>query len=158
MDIQPSKAPQKRKLAHQRAFLGAFEESGCIRRAAKAAGITRAAHYKWLRDDDAYAAAFKESQRAAAEYLESEAVQRATKGWLEPIFYQGRVCAHVRRYSDSLLAMLLRAAMPEKYGVQRKEISGPPEAPRQAQVEVVIVSPDGTRKALEDWRSSSSLD
>ena len=157
MDIQPSKAPQKRKSAHQRAFLKAFEESGCIRRAAKAAGITRGAHYKWL-DDDAYKSAFKEAQLSAGDYLESVAVVRATKGWLEPVFYQGQVCAHIRRYSDSLLAMLLRGAKPEKYGVQRKEISGPPEAPTQAQVEVVIVQPDGSRKALEDWRSSSSLD
>jgi hypothetical protein len=148
MDIQPTKAPQKRKLAHQRAFLKAFEDSGCIRRAAKAAGITREAHYKWLRDD-AYEAAFKESQRAAGDYLESEAVQRATKGWLEPILYQGQVCAHVRRYSDGLLMMLLRAAMPEKYGVQRKEISGPQRTPTQARVEVVIVQPDGTRKPLQ---------
>ena len=158
MDIQPSKAPQKRKLAHQRAFLKAFEDSGCIRRAAKAAGITREAHYKWLRDDDAYEAAFKESQRAAADYLESEAVVRATKGWLEPVLYQGQVAAHVRRYSDGLLMFLLRGMMPEKYGVQRKEISGPQRTPTQAQVEVVIVQPDGTRKALEEWRSSSSLD
>jgi hypothetical protein len=87
MDSQPSKAPQKRKLAHQRAFLRAFEDSGCIRRAAKAAGITRKTHYAWLKNDAGYAAAFKESQRAAADFLESIAVDRAAKGWLELLLY-----------------------------------------------------------------------
>jgi hypothetical protein len=141
MCSQLSKAPQERKLAHQRAFLNAFEDSGCIRHAAKAVGLTRQIHYKWLKCDPDYQAAFKESQRAAADYLESVAVERATTGWLEPVHYKGKVCGHVRRYDGGLLQFLLLGMMPERYGAQRHELSAP-QTPSQSKIEVVFVNPN----------------
>ena len=132
----------------RQAILGAFAATCNIVRACKKAKVGRATHYRWLKENAGYAAVFKESRRAAGDFLESEAVVRATKGWLEPVLYQGRVCAHVRRYSDGLLMMLLRGMMPEKYGTQRQEISGPQATPMQGKIEVIIVSPDGSRKPL----------
>jgi hypothetical protein len=76
----------------------------------------------------------------AGEHLETVAVERATKGWLEPIYYQGARCGSVRRYDGGLLQFLLRGTLPEKYG-HKTEISGPEGAPLQAKVEVVFIKP-----------------
>jgi hypothetical protein len=165
MGSRLSKAPQERKLAHQRAFLSAFEGSGCIRHAAKHAQITRETHYKWLKHDPVYRAAFKESRRAAGDHLESIAVERATVGWLEPIHYQGKVCGHVRRYDGGLLQFLLRGMMPEKYGVKRHEVSAPKGTPTQPKIEVVFVNPNHSDQEIsglpdqktENGRGGSSL-
>jgi hypothetical protein len=54
------------------------------------------------------------AQKLAAA-MEAEAYRRAVKGVLKPVVQQGRVVARVRLYSDSLLALLLKAHAPEKY-------------------------------------------
>ncbi len=130
-------------------FLGAYAETASVAHAARLAGIRRREHYRWMTRFPWYAVAFKETRRAAADLLESVAVERATVGWLEPLLYEGRVCAHVRRYSDGLMMFLLRGMMPEKYGVRRQEISGPQATPKQAQVEIIVVEPDGSRRTLQ---------
>lgn len=48
--------------------------------AAEAAGITRETHYKKLRVDEAYRAAFAEAEAAAGQHLEDLAVQRVEDG------------------------------------------------------------------------------
>lgn len=47
--------------------------------------------------------------------LEAEAFRRAFTGVDEPVYYQGRVVGHIRKYSDRLLEQRLRAELPEKY-------------------------------------------
>jgi hypothetical protein len=51
--------------------------------------------------------------------LQGEAVERAVQGWLAPVFYRGRQCGAIRHHSDRLLAVLLKAWMPEKYCSRR---------------------------------------
>jgi hypothetical protein len=142
--------PRKQRTTSERiqAFLQAYSETCNVVAACRLCGIARRTHYAWLKKYPRYAEVFKESQRAAGDYLESEAVDRASKGWLEPVYYQGAVCGHVRRFSDGLLKFLLRGLKPDVYGTQRQEISAPRETPKQAKVEVVIVRPDGSRKPL----------
>lgn len=144
------KKPAKKPAAKQkpqttkeraRAVLKAYAETCNIVQACKQAKVHRATHYRWLEKYPRYAAVFEKAQRSAGDYLESEAVVRGVKGWLEPVLYQGQVATHVRRYSDGLLMMLLRGAKPEKYSVQRQEVSGPQGAPMQARIEVVFVKP-----------------
>lgn len=48
--------------------------------------------------------------------LESITYDRATDGWQEPVFHRGEVCGHVRRFSDRLAEIHLRASNPAKYG------------------------------------------
>lgn len=126
------------KNPHQRALLSAFEVTGCVKWAARVAKIARKTHYCWLKGDLEYAVAFKEARMVAADFLESKLVERATVGWLEPVYFQGKVCGHVRRFDDSAAQFLLRAWMPEKYGNQ---ISAPRVAtPTQSKVEVVFAN------------------
>jgi hypothetical protein len=124
-----------------KAVLRAYAETANIQLACKMAGVGRATHYRWLREKPAYAKVFEKARLAAGDSIESIAVERATVGWLEPVHYQGAVCGHVRRYSDGLLMYLLRGFKPERYGVQRQEISGPQQAPVQGKIEIVFVKP-----------------
>jgi hypothetical protein len=132
----------------RQAILGAFAATCNIVRACKKAKVSRATHYRWLKENAGYAAVFEESRLAAGDLLESIAADRASKGWLEPVYYHGKVCGHVRRYSDGLLMCLLRGLKPDVYGVQRQEISGPQATPMQGKIEVIVVKPDGSRKPL----------
>lgn len=128
------------------ALLKAYADSYQILIAAKKAGINRATHYKWLRKCPTYAAVFKKRKLAAAEYVESKAVERATTGWFEPVYYQGSVCGRVKRYDGGLMQFLLRGMMPEKYGT-KTEISGPQGAPVQVNVKVNFVKPSESDSA-----------
>lgn len=87
-----------------------------------------------------YAEAFARAQIVAADFLESVAVKRATVGWQEPVFYQGKLCGTVRRFDGGLTQFLLRGAKPEKYR-DRSEVTGPGGGPIQATLEVVFVTP-----------------
>lgn len=146
---KPAARKQSKVPAKQRAkqLLEAYADTCNIVKACRKAKVARQNHYRWLRKNPEYAAAFNERKQQAADLLESIAVERAAEGYLEPVLYQGQVAAHVRRFSDGLMMFLLRGMMPEKYGVQRQEISGPQGTPMQAKIEIVVVKPDGTRHA-----------
>jgi hypothetical protein len=49
------------------------------------------------------------------EKMEKTADNRAMRGVREPVFYEGEVCGHKRKYSDGLLQFRLRGLAPEKY-------------------------------------------
>ena len=133
------KAPAKERA---KAFLKAYADTCNIRAAARKSKVTRQAHYRWMRQyPDSYGAVFKRAREHAGDYLESVAVERATTGWKEPIYYQGDICGHVTRYDGGLLQFLLRGLKPDVYGVQRQELSGPDKAPIQAKIEIVFVRP-----------------
>jgi hypothetical protein len=133
-DTRTTKEKMKEMLAH-------YAETCNVVRAAERAGIPRRLHYQWIDRWPRYAEVFEKTKRAAAEYMESVAVERASEGWLEPIYYQGSQCGEVRRYDSGLMQLLLRGLMPDKYGMQRAEISGPQGEPVQAKIEVVFVKP-----------------
>jgi hypothetical protein len=127
----------------QKHFLEAFGDCFSVERAAEVSGVDRQSHYRWLRKDGKYLAAFERRKEVAGQYLEGIAITRAGEGWEEDVYYQGSVCGTVRRYDSGLLQFLLRGMMPHKYGA-KTEISGPEGAPVQARIEVVFVKPDET--------------
>ena len=60
----------------------------------------------------------------AGDALEGEAWRRAVEGVEEPVgWYKGESGGVVRRYSDTLLIVLMRGLMPERYG-NRVEVRG----------------------------------
>jgi hypothetical protein len=97
---------------------------GTVYHASLKAKIGRRTHYNWLEVDAAYVKAFEDAREQRADLLEREADRRAIEGWLEPAFYQGKVCGAVRKYSDMLLLARLRAEKPQKYR-DHVEIGGP---------------------------------
>lgn len=106
---------KKKQSPLQAAFLAAYSGCGRISRAAAVAKICRDDHYRWLKEDSHYLALFEEARKKAIGFLEDVAVKRATRGWLEPVFYQGQATGVVRKFSDNLLMFTLKGNCPEKY-------------------------------------------
>jgi len=129
------------QVARARAFLAVYRRTCNITAAARAAKINPRRHYRWLAKYPKYAEAFERAKIVAGDFLESAAVERATAGWLEPVFYQGQKCGSVRRFDGGLMQFLLRGAKPEKYK-NSAELTGPNGGPIQATLEVVFVKPD----------------
>lgn len=117
-------------------FLKTYSETGNISHSARKAQVTRQAVYARRDIDDAFRSAMVEAKEQANAALEAEALRRATKGTLKPIFYQGAKCGAVREFSDTLLIVLLKANMPEKYRENaRIEHAGVPGSPIAVAVE-----------------------
>lgn len=137
LDLSGFRHPKKR------AFLAAFAVAGTIAGACRAAKITRPTAKAWKQKDPAFAAAWEEAIDAAGDNMEQHAIERATAGWLEPVFgtvynEAGRpvgkqIVGHVRRKSDTLLIFLLKGAKPEKYA-DRKFLSGADGGPLKVEV------------------------
>lgn len=89
----------------QRAFLGAYVESGSVAAAARAAGVHRTTHYEWWERDAAYREAFAQARERLADLLVDEAFRRALEG------------------SDRLLEFLLKGLRPEVFNRHRVEVS-----------------------------------
>jgi transposase-like protein len=96
-------------------FLSVFPEEGTVSHAAKRVGIDRVTHYRWLQADPEYAAAFATAELEANDNMEREARRRAVEGTEEPVYQGGKKIGTIRKYSDTLLIFLMKAAMPSKY-------------------------------------------
>jgi hypothetical protein len=97
------------------AFLASFEELHVVSDAAKAAGVARSTVYEWAEKDSEFAKAWDELVDRSTDLLEREAYRRAAVGVEEPVFYQGKKVGVVKRFSDTLLIVLLKARKPDMY-------------------------------------------
>ncbi len=62
-----------------------------------------------------FALRWDEAIEEAVGSLEEEVWRRGMEGVKEPVFYRGRKVGEIRRYSDGLLILLLKAHRPRKY-------------------------------------------
>ncbi len=97
------------------AFLTALRDGATVAGACKEAKIGRSTAYDWRGKDKAFATAWDEALEDGTDALEDEAKRRAVEGVAEPVFYQGKKVATVRKYSDTLLMFLLKGRRPEKF-------------------------------------------
>jgi len=129
------------KRARQDAVLAAFRETGRVNKACEAADVARRQHYEWLDTDTDYRARFEAADRELSGLLVDEAIERATRGTLKPVVFQGMFTYEpirneageimrdeqgkallakdplcVREYANDLLWKLIEARLPEKYG------------------------------------------
>lgn len=116
-----TRARREQKLstnAKARKFLFHFERWGLIAPAAKAAGIARADHYRWLKSCAGYKEAWEEADINSEENLLAALRKRGEVGAEEPVFYQGVRCGVVRRYDTAAAKFVLKVKNREKYGDQ----------------------------------------
>lgn len=132
--------------------------------AAQAAGITRTTLTTWRREDEEFEALVLDAIECGTDLLEDEALRRAKDGVSEPVTYQGNftvlrdaegntvhdqdgnpVVLTVQKYSDQLMAMLLKGRRRRIYG-DKQELTGADGAPLVNKVEVVIVDPVKVKK------------
>ena len=103
-------------------FLNSLALTGNVSLAAAAAGLSRSSLYHWRERDRGFAEAWLEAIEAATDVLEAEARRRALEGVEQALVHGGKMVRDdeghpvtVRRYSDNLLALLLKAHRPEKF-------------------------------------------
>jgi hypothetical protein len=96
-------------------FLDLLAEYGNVRRACAVAGICRPTLYRKRERDPKFGEAWERAAALGVEALEDETRRRAFEGWEEPVYYKGEVSGTVRKYSDTLMIVLLKAHKPEKY-------------------------------------------
>lgn len=102
------------------AFLTELAQRGNVSAAAAAGGMSRYWYYDQRAADETFAAAWDEALETAIDAMELEARRRAVEGVEKPIIGrvgkdQDGIITYVTEYSDSLMALLLKAHRPEKY-------------------------------------------
>lgn len=113
------------------AFLAALSEGLSVHHAAGTVGRERRRFYNLRERDEAFAELWRDAYDAGTMVLEDEARRRALEGIEEPVYQGGKLVGTVRRYSDRLLEVLLRARRPEMYRENRVELTGPQGGPLQ---------------------------
>jgi hypothetical protein len=96
-------------------FLLKLEATASITRACKLSKVPRRTVYDWIDADEEFVVALERSKKIAVDALEDEAVRRGHEGTLKPVYHCGKVVGKIREYSDSLLIMLMKGGMPDKY-------------------------------------------
>ena len=124
-------------LERRRLFLRAFAHRGIVLEGCRAAGVSRDAVYHWRETSEWFSTLYDIAVEEAADRIEAEAIRRAVDGYDEPVIYQGMPTTvvdpetgeqrqlTVRKYSDALMALVLKGARPEKYRENHKvEVEG----------------------------------
>jgi hypothetical protein len=96
-------------------FLAALAECGNVTKACAKAEITRMMAYRWRARDEEFAAEWDEAAKVGLEGLEDEARRRAYEGYERPVYQGGSMVGTVKEYSDTLMTLLLKGGMPDKY-------------------------------------------
>lgn len=134
-------------------FLQHLQETGNVTASAKAAGFSRTAAYERRSVDPEFAAAWKEAEEIATDTLEAEARRRAIEGVEEPVYYLGKECGRIRKYSDRMLEILLKAHRPDKFRERiSTELTGKDGGPVET---AVTIRPQVSR---EEWLKLHGLD
>jgi hypothetical protein len=127
-------------------FLRAFAQRGIILDGCEAAGVSRGAISVWRADDEWFDELFLAAMDESADVLEREAFRRAVTGIDEPVIYRGLPTMvqdantgeqrnlTVKRYSDQLLTVMLKARKPDTY---RENVSAKVEHTGQTGVLIV---------------------
>jgi hypothetical protein len=96
--------------------------TGSVRKSAALIGTQTSRLYELRKYDEKFDEAWEKAEDIAAAALEAEAWRRATQGVPETVVSGGKIMRHddgtpmmIRRHSDRLLELLLRAHLPEKY-------------------------------------------
>lgn len=115
-------------------FLDGLAEGMTPQGAAVRARIHRSVAYRWRETDQAFREAWERAYAAGTEFFEEEAKRRAILGTEEPVWYQGKQVGTVRKPSDRLMELMLKARAPEKYR-ERVDIqhSAAPMSPAELQ-------------------------
>lgn len=100
-------------------FCDALEEQPNVSRACKQAGVSRGEVYATRKEDPEFAARWDDSLALGINSLEDTALDLAQNGWEQPVFQNGMLVGHVRKYDTKLMVTLLKA--------HKREVYAPPE-------------------------------
>lgn len=129
------------------AVLETFRDCCNITKSCKKNRLARRTFYRWLNEDADFKKSFNEAAQLAIGVLEDEAKRRALEGVNEPVYYLGKKVGQVKKYSDTLLIVLLKAHAPEKYKERNHtELTGKDGQPIQVEnSQVIVYLPENNR-------------
>ena len=105
-------------------FFAALAKTGQITRAADIAGIDRRHAYKRRDADPVFGERWAKALDTYNDTLEAEAHRRAVEGFDKGVYHQGALVSTEKQYSDSLLALMLRAKRREYRDQSKMELTG----------------------------------
>lgn len=111
--------------ARYKIFLEQLGVDGNVSRACEVAQLQRKAVYEKRNGDPEFEKDVQAAFEVATDKLEAEARRRAMEGVEEPVFHQGVEVARVRKYSDSLLGLMLKGNR-RKYATNTTEVANAP--------------------------------
>jgi hypothetical protein len=126
-DVAGLEVRERLSLTKKVSFLRAFAVRGLILDGCQAAGVGRNSVKYWREQDDWFEELFQAALDEAADRLEREAHRRAVDGVDEPVVFQGmptmltdtesgeQKMFTVKKHSDKLLELLLKARRPEQF-------------------------------------------
>jgi hypothetical protein len=100
----------------RRVFLAALTKTGCVRDAARAAGISPATVYNHQARDPDFARRCQVALDMAGSDIELHAWERGVVGIEEDVIAYGKVVGTRIKRSDMILKLLLQGCKPKKYG------------------------------------------
>ena len=165
-DIEGMSNVEKLTMTKKGIFLRAYAVRGIILDGIKAARVSRdLVTTYWRKDDEWFETLFQAAAAEARDRIEAEAHRRAVDGYDEPVIYQGQptqiVDAEsgetrmltVRKYSDQLMALMLKGADPAKYRENHKVEHGFGEGTTGVLIVPAPVSPDEWAKAAAEQQA-----
>lgn len=125
-------------------FIEIVSMTGLVSLAALDVGLSFRAIQQIQRRDPEFAAALNEAKEKFADDLEAKALRVADpdRGWLEPVYKNGELVGHVRRFSERMMELTLKKHRPEyrdKMTIEANVKGG-----------VLLVS--ATANSSEEWR------
>jgi hypothetical protein len=115
----PLKGRKKPKWAD--AFLASFRAKGTVSAACKMVGKDRKTAYNLKRECEEFSDQWDEINEAVTDDLESTLIERALRGWKEPVYYKGKLIGAKIRHDNTLAWNLLRARRASKYNLASGE-------------------------------------
>ncbi len=86
-------------------FIAAFRRIGTVEGAAKATGVSKDAHFDWMKRWPDYREAFEEASIPVHQMYMDEVTNRAIHGWIEPVFSNGKRALDFEMGPDGKLVM-----------------------------------------------------
>lgn len=124
-ELEDLSAAQRMSMEKRRIFLRHFALRGIILDGVSAARVSRSAVNAW-RESEWFEMLYQAAMDEAADRIEAEAYRRSVDGYDEPVVYQGQMAytvdengerrlVTIKKYSDQLMALMLKGAKPDKY-------------------------------------------
>lgn len=121
-------------------FLAELAIDGNVTRAANAAGVDRSNAYQRRLRNPTFAERWDEAIQAATDAIEAEAFRRAVTGVEEVVYYLGKPCGRITRYSDRLLIALLKKHIPKYRDSGRTEIANASGDVQKAEASPTVIA------------------
>lgn len=124
--------------ARQAQFLARLTETGCVRAACEAVGLSTTSAYRARARMPGFGQVWDKALAVRRPMLEDAAFERAVSGVTVPVTRNGKVVGERRRYSDSLLRYLIERA--DRHQAAGRDANGGLSEARDMEMQVELMN------------------